>query len=178
MYSDQPRRWSLEIYSEAVDHVAFRVKVEVYRGTPVTRKRTPLGPYRRPMPRVLEGSYGGGCFLMGVWGRLLESHAEAEDHVAHRDPAFVATYIYIYIYIYTYTYIYTHIYIYIYVYAYIHIYILTHTYIYIYMYTYTYMYIYVYIYIYLYIYIYIYLSIYIYIYIYIWFRVWGLGVWV
>ena len=26
-----------------------------YRGTSHTRKRTPLGPYRRPMPRVLEG---------------------------------------------------------------------------------------------------------------------------
>jgi len=36
-----------------------------YRGTTLNRKRTPLGPYRRPMPRVLGGSYGGGCFLMG-----------------------------------------------------------------------------------------------------------------
>ena len=27
-----------------------------YRGTALTRKRTPLGPYRRPMPRVLGGS--------------------------------------------------------------------------------------------------------------------------
>ena len=27
-----------------------------YRGTSLTRKRTPLGPYRRPMPRVLGGS--------------------------------------------------------------------------------------------------------------------------
>ena len=26
-----------------------------YRGTSRTRKRTPLGPYRRPMPRVLGG---------------------------------------------------------------------------------------------------------------------------
>ena len=28
----------------------------VYRGTSLTRKRTPLAPYRRPMPRVLGGS--------------------------------------------------------------------------------------------------------------------------
>ena len=31
----------------------------MYRGTPLTRERTPLGPYRRPMPRVLGGSQGG-----------------------------------------------------------------------------------------------------------------------
>ena len=29
---------------------------ETYRGTSLTRKRTPLGPYRRPVPRVLGGS--------------------------------------------------------------------------------------------------------------------------
>jgi hypothetical protein len=28
-----------------------------YKGTLITRKLTPLGPYRRPMPRVLGGSY-------------------------------------------------------------------------------------------------------------------------
>ena len=28
------------------------------------KKRTPLGPYRRPMPRVLGGSQGVGRFLM------------------------------------------------------------------------------------------------------------------
>jgi len=27
-----------------------------YRGTSLTRRRTPLAPYRRPMPRVLGGS--------------------------------------------------------------------------------------------------------------------------
>ena len=36
-----------------------------YRGTSFTGKRTSLGPYRRPMPRVLGGSWGGGRFLMG-----------------------------------------------------------------------------------------------------------------
>ena len=35
------------------------------RGIPLTRKRTPLGPYCRPMPRVLGGSHGGERFLMG-----------------------------------------------------------------------------------------------------------------
>ena len=28
-------------------------------------KRTPLGPYSRPMPRVVGGSQGGGRFFMG-----------------------------------------------------------------------------------------------------------------
>jgi hypothetical protein len=37
----------------------------VYRGTSPIRKRTPLGPYRRPMPRVVGGSWGGGRCLMG-----------------------------------------------------------------------------------------------------------------
>ena len=36
-----------------------------YRGASLIRKRTPLGPYRRPMPRVLRGSYGNERFLMG-----------------------------------------------------------------------------------------------------------------
>ena len=35
-----------------------------YRGTSLIRKRTPLGPCRRPMPRVVGGSQGGGRFLM------------------------------------------------------------------------------------------------------------------
>ena len=37
----------------------------VYRGASLTRKRTPLGPYRRPMPRIHGGSSEGGRFLMG-----------------------------------------------------------------------------------------------------------------
>jgi hypothetical protein len=28
----------------------------LHRGTSLTRKRTPLGPFRKPMPRVLGGS--------------------------------------------------------------------------------------------------------------------------
>ena len=36
-----------------------------YRGASLTRKRAPLGPYRRPMPRILRGSQGDGCFILG-----------------------------------------------------------------------------------------------------------------
>ena len=32
-----------------------------YRGTSLIRKRYPIGPYRRPMPRVLGGSLRGGA---------------------------------------------------------------------------------------------------------------------
>ena len=35
-----------------------------YRGTSLIGKRTPLGPYRRPIPGVLGWSKGSGCFLM------------------------------------------------------------------------------------------------------------------
>ena len=35
------------------------------KGTSFTRKRTPLGPYRGPIPRILGGSWGGGRCLMG-----------------------------------------------------------------------------------------------------------------
>ena len=34
-----------------------------YRGTALIRKRTPLGPYRRPMPRTLGESQGGWAFF-------------------------------------------------------------------------------------------------------------------
>ena len=37
----------------------------VYMGTSLIIKRTPLGPYHRPMPRVLGGSKGVERFLMG-----------------------------------------------------------------------------------------------------------------
>ena len=37
----------------------------VYRRTSLARKRTHLGPYRRPVPRVLGGTQVGGRFLMG-----------------------------------------------------------------------------------------------------------------
>ena len=34
-------------------------------GTSLTRKHTHIGPYSRPMPRVLVGSHGGGRSLRG-----------------------------------------------------------------------------------------------------------------
>ena len=37
----------------------------LYRGTSLIRERAPLGPYRRPMLKVLGGSKVGGRFLMG-----------------------------------------------------------------------------------------------------------------
>ena len=43
----------------------FTLGTERYRGTSLIRKCNPLGPYRRPMPRVLGGSWGGWRFLMG-----------------------------------------------------------------------------------------------------------------
>ena len=40
-------------------------KRTMYRGTSPIRQRTPLGPYRRPMPRVLGGGYAYGRVLRG-----------------------------------------------------------------------------------------------------------------
>ena len=40
-------------------------EVPLYRGSSLTRKRNPLGPYRRLLPRVLGESQGGGRFLIG-----------------------------------------------------------------------------------------------------------------
>ena len=61
-------RWSLTS-AFGSGTICFGVRVQglgltVYRGTPLKRKRSPLGPYRRPVPRVLGGSQGGGRFLM------------------------------------------------------------------------------------------------------------------
>jgi hypothetical protein len=39
--------------------------VRVYRVTSLIRKRTPPGPYRRPVPKVLRESKGGGHFTLG-----------------------------------------------------------------------------------------------------------------
>ena len=59
-----------------------------YRGTLVTGKRTPLGPYRRPMSRVLGGSRGGGRFLMGEVP-LYSNHPEACDRMGTQHMASV-----------------------------------------------------------------------------------------
>ena len=47
--------WGLGIRAGSLAVAFSGLRVE-YRGTSLTRKRTPLGPYRRPMPRVLGGS--------------------------------------------------------------------------------------------------------------------------
>ena len=38
-------------------------EVDTHRGTSLLRERISLGPYRRPMPRVLGDSWGGGRVL-------------------------------------------------------------------------------------------------------------------
>jgi hypothetical protein len=43
---------------------SYRAVNQARRGTSLIRKRTPLGPYRRPMSRDLGGSWGGERFLM------------------------------------------------------------------------------------------------------------------
>jgi len=46
----------LQLGVESLEDLAM-VETEVpYRGTLLIRKRTPLGPYRRPTPRILGGS--------------------------------------------------------------------------------------------------------------------------
>ena len=44
--------------------IQLYLHLDGYRVTSPITKRSFLGPYRRPMPRVLGFSYGGGCFLM------------------------------------------------------------------------------------------------------------------
>ena len=46
-------------------NIDYQIVHVVYRSTSLIRRRIPLGPYRRPMPRVLGRSWGGGHFLMG-----------------------------------------------------------------------------------------------------------------
>ena len=45
-------------------HAEHAFEKYVYRGALLIRKRTPLGPYRRPVHRVLLWSQEGGRFLM------------------------------------------------------------------------------------------------------------------
>ena len=74
--SDLPRTLGIGL-RQGARGVRFLVsEVPLYISAPRQRRRTlhigyrgtsppPLGPYRRPMPRVLGGSEGGGRFLMG-----------------------------------------------------------------------------------------------------------------
>ena len=52
-----------------------------YRGTSLIRKRTPRGPYRRPMPRVLGGVLGGWAFC---YGRSTPVHFRQFLRLKHR----------------------------------------------------------------------------------------------
>jgi len=45
------------------------------RGSSPMIKRTPLGPYRRPMPGVLRGAWGFGCFLIGELSLYLPANS-------------------------------------------------------------------------------------------------------
>jgi len=55
------RRWLLNSTTVKMNTMTMLGKDDLpYRGTSLIRKRTPLGPYRRPMPRVLGGCQGGG----------------------------------------------------------------------------------------------------------------------
>ena len=55
-----------------------RTLEKAYRGTSLTRACTPLGPYRRPMPKVFWGSLGGGRFLMGKVPLYAATHSSFE----------------------------------------------------------------------------------------------------
>ena len=52
-------------YPEGRSSDEHSLEASDYRGTSLTRKRTLLGTYSRPRPRVLGGAWGGGRFLMG-----------------------------------------------------------------------------------------------------------------
>ena len=65
----------LRKYSALVHH-------KPYRGTSLTRKRTPLGSYRSPMPKVLGGSLGGGHFLMGE----VPLYVPSDSSLVHSEP--------------------------------------------------------------------------------------------
>ena len=50
----------------------------MYRGTSHTRKSIPLGPYGRPMRRVLGGSCGGPTAFPHVWEEIVGLLEEEE----------------------------------------------------------------------------------------------------
>ena len=54
---DAPHRMLNKVFGSNVGR-------QSYRGTSLIRKRLPLGPYSRPIPRALWWSMGGGLFLM------------------------------------------------------------------------------------------------------------------
>ena len=58
-----------------------------YRGTSLTKKRTALGPYREPKPKVLGGSQGAWRFRMSEVP-MLTGHSLGTFFVIHiHDPS-------------------------------------------------------------------------------------------
>jgi hypothetical protein len=51
-------QWGMTLF-----HQRRVFNIDDYRGTSLIRKRTHLGPYRRPMPKVLRAPGGVGVFL-------------------------------------------------------------------------------------------------------------------
>ena len=90
--------------------LSFVAAAPVTFSTSLTRKQAPLGPYRRPMPTVLGGSWGDGRFvrdevpLKGL-GSTLERHksrnrARTLSFVAVAPSTFIYMYTYIFMFIY------------------------------------------------------------------------------
>ena len=70
----RPKSGGVADVRECIDRAC---RISHYRGTPLTRKCSPLGPFGRPMPRVLGGSLGGGHFHMGETPLYLETPSPA-----------------------------------------------------------------------------------------------------
>ena len=64
---------------------AGRFLMRPYMGTSPTTKCTPLGPYRRPMPRFLSRAWGDGVFL---WAGYLCGR-KADQKSCSRSPKYV-----------------------------------------------------------------------------------------
>ena len=67
--------------------------VVLYRGTSLTRKRAPLGPYSRTMPRALWRSWGGWLFVMSE----VPLHARYAKHAARLNPVHQGTFFFFFI---------------------------------------------------------------------------------
>ena len=73
-----PRRSSPHTHHTVDGACGFRQISQDYRGALLTRKHPPLGPYRKPLPRVLgevlggwEFSYERGAPVLGLMPRVL-----------------------------------------------------------------------------------------------------------
>ena len=67
IFSEKHAIYILQKYtalSLSTSHARIITGTDAYRGTSPIKNAPPLGPYSRPIPRVLGGSWGGGRFLM------------------------------------------------------------------------------------------------------------------